>query len=263
MRFIITAGGTTELIDPVRKITNSATGRLGSLVAERLAARGGDRVETIHYVCERDAIVPELDRLHVVRVRGVHQTEQALAELLGKEPIDAVVHSMAVSDYTVSGVSRGHEIAQGLAGLARRWASEGVPEGPVRDAQIAELLAGSAHAPSEETKLSSGIDDLVLLMARTPKLINMVKRLQPKTLLVGFKLLNHVPEADLLAAARRLREANGCDFVLANDLTGITAEEHRALLLAGDDSVTRFTTKAQIADGIARAVIGRIEEGRR
>ena len=262
MRFIITAGGTTELIDPVRKITNSATGRLGSLIAERLAARGGDRVATIHYVCERDAVVPELDCLDLVRVRGVAQTQQALAKLLGSGRIDAVIHSMAVSDYTVSGVSSGHDIAAALAGLARRWAAEGVPDERARDRQLVQLVTGAARAPSEDTKLSSDIDNLVLLMARTPKLIGMVKRLQPNTVLVGFKLLNHVSEERLLAAARRLREANRCDFVLANDLTGISAERHRALLLDSDDDVTRFSTKPQIADGIARAVIERIEGNR-
>ncbi|MFO7160860.1 MAG: phosphopantothenoylcysteine decarboxylase, partial [[Clostridium] cellulosi] len=34
MNVLITAGGTTENIDPVRKIKNTATGRLGSLIAE-------------------------------------------------------------------------------------------------------------------------------------------------------------------------------------------------------------------------------------
>ena len=34
MNILITAGGTTETIDGVRSITNTGTGRLGSLIAD-------------------------------------------------------------------------------------------------------------------------------------------------------------------------------------------------------------------------------------
>ena len=35
-KFIVTAGGTSEKIDNVRKITNSSSGRLGMLIANHL-----------------------------------------------------------------------------------------------------------------------------------------------------------------------------------------------------------------------------------
>lgn len=263
MRFIVTAGGTTELIDPVRKITNSATGRLGSLVAQSLVAQGDGKIETIHYVCERGAVVPELDCLDLVRVGGVAQTKQALEELLGSGPVDAVIHSMAVSDYAVRGITSAAEISAGLSRLAASWASAGLPDERARCAEVAAQLAGASRPPSETTKLPSHIDDLVLLMARTPKLISMVKKLQPATILVGFKLLNQVPQAELLAVARRLQEDDGCDFVLANDLSTISDNQHQGLLIGPTGSVERFATKTQIADGIAAAVIGRIQEIRK
>ena len=34
MRVVITAGGTSEMIDSVRSITNKSSGKLGSLIAE-------------------------------------------------------------------------------------------------------------------------------------------------------------------------------------------------------------------------------------
>ncbi|MFT8395313.1 phosphopantothenoylcysteine decarboxylase [Propionibacterium sp.] len=294
MRFLITAGGTTELIDPVRRITNSATGQLGSLIAASLAAAGGQEVERIHYVCERGAVVPELDCLDLVTVRGVNQTAEAMRRLLSSEPIDAVIHSMAVSDYTVSGVTTRHEISGRLAQLAGRWAASGVPDEAQRDMELNAVLNGSAQAPSEEVKLSSGLTDLVLLMAQTPKLISLVKTLQPSTVLVGFKLLNGVSEAELLRAAGRVQQQNSCDFVLANDMTAITATQHKALLLdygrapegmladgqaaeslpgtvwkpsaspgsgaqATAEIIGRYETKQQIADGIAQAVLTRMK----
>ncbi|SER99813.1 phosphopantothenate-cysteine ligase [Propionibacterium cyclohexanicum] len=260
MRFVITAGGTTEPIDPVRKITNSASGQLGSLVAQRLVARAGEKIEAIHYVCERGSVVPKLDCVDLVEVRGVAQAEEALRDLLSRRPVDGVIHSMAVSDYAVSGVTSVHEIGVALSRLVDRWSSQGMPDESGRDEALVSVLAGASRPPSENEKMSSGIDDLVLLMRRTPKLIGMIKKLQPRTVLVGFKLLNRVSEEELLHVAASLKQANDCDFVLANDLATIGEGRHRGFLVGPDAGVARFETKAQIADGIAAAVIDRIEE---
>lgn len=40
MRILITAGGTSENIDSVRKITNSSSGRLGAVIAEQMLQNG-------------------------------------------------------------------------------------------------------------------------------------------------------------------------------------------------------------------------------
>ena len=50
MNIIVTAGGTSEPIDNVRRIANTGTGRLGSLVADELAE--ADWTGHIFYVCK-------------------------------------------------------------------------------------------------------------------------------------------------------------------------------------------------------------------
>ena len=37
LNIVITSGGTSEYIDAVRKITNSGTGKLGSIIAEQIS----------------------------------------------------------------------------------------------------------------------------------------------------------------------------------------------------------------------------------
>ena len=47
---IVTAGGTRERIDEVRSITNGATGRLGSLIADELSKRLSAQEHTLYYL---------------------------------------------------------------------------------------------------------------------------------------------------------------------------------------------------------------------
>lgn len=50
-KVIITAGGTSERIDNVRKITNSSTGKLGCTIANEILSTLED-VE-IYYICSK------------------------------------------------------------------------------------------------------------------------------------------------------------------------------------------------------------------
>ena len=64
MNIIVTAGGTSEPIDNVRRIANTGTGRLGSLVADELAE--ADWTGHIFYVCAKDSIRPVSKRVTCV-----------------------------------------------------------------------------------------------------------------------------------------------------------------------------------------------------
>ncbi len=90
---------------------------------------------------------------------------------------------------------------------------------------------------------------------KTPKLIGLIKKWDPSVLLVGFKLLRNVSEQELTKVACSLADQNGCDLVLANDLSRITAEGHFGLLICGGAVVGRYATKREIAAGIAGKVL--------
>lgn len=260
MKIIITAGGTTEKIDPVRKIANTATGRLGSLTAEEFVRQAGDRAEKIYYVCEPGAAVPELECLERVTVHGAQGAGEALSKLLRTEKIDAAVHSMAVSDYTAAGLTTAENLAGYLAGRlfplsGHSFADEGALAG-----FLAGCIRENDRLLDRDAKVGSNYPDLILNMKQTPKLIGLFKALQPSAVLVGFKLLSGVETPLLLEAGREVLEKNSCDFVLANDLSEIGGGRHAGYLISSDRSCVRLETKAEIAREIVRSVLLRIEE---
>ena len=215
MKIIITSGGTSERIDDVRMITNRSTGKLGSLIAD--AFRGAAPDAEIIYVCSETAILPEM-LCGIIKIESAGELRRTLEKLLAAEKIDAVIHAMAVSDYSVKAVT---------------------------------LLGGSNLS---EKKISSDHDNLAILLEKTPKVIGLIKQLQPETILVGFKLLSGADEQTLLQAGQDLMIRNNCDFVLANDLSGINADRHKAILIKPGANV-RLNSKQEIAEAIVVNVL--------
>lgn len=230
---IITAGGTSERIDDVRVISNFSSGRLGLAMARAFLEAGAMKIEKIYYLCDRNTNAPTDDRVEVIRVMGVQGLLEALEQLLTTKKIDAVIHAMAVSDYTVKEVTT-------LSAIRSGKDSGGDCGKP------------SAGEISAEGKISSEIDDLVVVLKRTPKVIGEIKKLQEDTLLVGFKLLTGVKQEVLIETGYKLLQKNRCSMVLANDLTEITGDKHVGYLISPDGAYEKLTTKKQIAEAIVR-----------
>ncbi len=254
MNILITSGGTSEKIDEVRKISNMATGRLGSLIADTLLNIEGIAVT---YLCSEDALTPQNSRAEVLRIDNVQNLKIALEKLLQEQVFDAIIHAMAISDYTVKYSAASEELEQFLANSLMENNT---------DISIQEHLLSRLHqALSEYTghqssaKISSDIARLFLCLEKTPKIIRMFKQLQPKAVLVGFKLLAGAKVSDLLQAARKLMNENKCDFVLANDKRNIDADHHAGILLGTDQTIQYLYTKQEIANAISRSVIQTIE----
>jgi phosphopantothenate-cysteine ligase len=247
MRILITAGGTQEPIDSVRSITNHATGRLGAMIADHFAKI--PEVSKIFYVCGRQSLVPETEKAQVIRIKGTVELEQMIRTLSDTEHPDVIIHSMAVSDYRVRQVTT----VTSMAEAAMR------AEGQALD-QLSEAIAG-ADAVGSDGKIRSSVEDLVILLEKTPKIISLLRDLAPQAVIVGFKLLDGVSEAELLGTAEKLMEANDCDFVLANDLETVTSPCHCGYLLDQKGSVMRCDGKSQIAGGIVEAVLRKVAAG--
>jgi phosphopantothenate-cysteine ligase len=241
MNVIITAGGTSELIDPVRTITNTATGRLGSLVAEQFAQSAA--VGDIFYICSKTAFKPDYAKARIIPVTDTAELEAQVREVLKNNRIDAAIHSMAVSDYSVGAVTTSRLLAESLRGKL----------GLDTESLSAAIL--NADRLDNTEKLSSYERDLIVMMRPTPKIIALFKELSPQTRLVGFKLLDGVPHTELQDAAYELMRKNGCTFVLANDAREIEGDRHVGYLIDRDRRERRFETKQEIAAGIAKAIL--------
>jgi phosphopantothenate-cysteine ligase len=252
VEILISAGGTSERIDNVRSITNGSTGLLGRHIAEAFAATG--RVGRIWYVCGRAAAAPAAEIAEIVRIGDVSELIAAVRDICGRRDIGAAVHAMAVSDYAVSYVSSAAAIAESVE---RRLALAG-PEGREAAGGLRRLIeegVADAAAFGRDGKIPSDVDDLAVFLRRAPKVLPMLRGMAPGAVIVGFKLLDGAAREALMDAARRLLRDSGCDFVLANDLAEISGERHPGYLLGGDGSCLPFGSKAEIAEGIARAVM--------
>mgnify|MGYP001018304169 CR=1 FL=1 len=260
MNVIITAGGTTEKIDAVRKITNTATGKLGSLTAEEFVKQGGDRIEKIFYICEKGTIMPQSAHVEVITVEGAGSVKDVLSNLLTANKIDAVVHSMAVSDYTVDSLTT----VENLAGFLSQKLFSLIGNEFHTDQSLAEFIATCIRENNRlldnNKKVSSNVQNLILCMRQTPKLIGMIKELQPSAILVGFKLLNNVNKQYLLDVGYELLQKNVCDFVLANDSREINTDHHIAYLISPDKSYIPFQTKEEIAHGIVQKILNLVDK---
>jgi phosphopantothenoylcysteine synthetase/decarboxylase len=99
MRFLITAGGTREYIDPVRFISNASSGRMGFALA-RAALAAGHRVTLI--AAPTPLRPPPGARL--ISVTTAQEMFQAIKRQFPKS--DCLVMAAAVADYTVARPSR-------------------------------------------------------------------------------------------------------------------------------------------------------------
>lgn len=249
MKILVTAGGTSEPIDQVRVVTNMATGRLGSLVADAFAGLCGAGVT---YLCAEDACRPTVEVERVVPIRGVLDLERSMEGLLRETPFDAVIHTMAVSDYLPRRVCGGEELAGKVADALM---GGGLPRNREELTQkILDAVLQCGVEAGGAGKLSSRMEYMVLLMEQAPKVIRLVKRLRPAAVLVGFKLLAGVEEESLLQVASALMEKNECDYVLANNLDHIGEGGHQGLMLGPGGVLCRLSTKEEIARAIVKEV---------
>jgi phosphopantothenoylcysteine decarboxylase/phosphopantothenate--cysteine ligase len=99
MRFLITAGGTREYIDPVRFISNASSGKMGYALA-RAALKAGHAVTLI---TAPTALQPPIGA-EVVRVESAAQMFAAVRECFAR--CDCLIMAAAVADYTPSRPSR-------------------------------------------------------------------------------------------------------------------------------------------------------------
>ena len=217
MNILITSGGTSEKIDRVRSITNHSTGRLGKIIAETFLDKGDQVTLVTTPKAVRPAAHPNLT---IVQIENVAELLETLEPLVHTH--DVLIHAMAVSDYTPVYMT-------GLEAVAA-------------SSDMTEFL----NKTNSESKISSQDDSQVLFLKKTPKIISLVKKWNPDIRLIGFKLLVNVTKEELLKTARASLIKNQAEIIVANDLTKISNQEHRAYLI-GKDTVIQAQSKEEIA----------------
>jgi phosphopantothenoylcysteine decarboxylase/phosphopantothenate--cysteine ligase len=99
LRFLITAGGTREHIDPVRFISNASSGRTGFAIA-RAALNAGHKVTLV----TGPTIQRPPNEVRIVKVETAAEMFQAVKKHFNK--CDCLIMAAAVADYTVAKPSK-------------------------------------------------------------------------------------------------------------------------------------------------------------
>lgn len=96
-KVLITSGSTVESIDPIRILTNRASGKTGNEIALEAYRRGAD-VTLIHH---NNLGFPKINEIYVES--AAHMTITVMNEL--KKDFDIFISSAAIADYTVESVN--------------------------------------------------------------------------------------------------------------------------------------------------------------
>lgn len=170
----------------MRYITNKSTGRLGVILAREALSRGA----RVTFIYGKGSLVPEADELG-----------PDLSSRLKLVEIETVPELLEVM--------------------------RGELEGEQYDA-VLHSMAVLDYVPERcvEEKTRSGQDEWWIKLVRTPKVIKVIKELQPRTVLVGFKLEVNRSKEELIQIAHQSLLANRANLVLANDLQQIEQGRH-------------------------------------
>jgi phosphopantothenate---cysteine ligase (CTP) len=181
MNCIVTAGPTFEPLDDVRRFTNFSTGRLGTELANFLAARGHNVTLLV------GTMATHAGERRTRQVKFFTTTADLRAKLksLSGKKVDAIFHAAAVSDFAF-----GKMFTRGAAGKLKPF------------------------TPSK--KISTRGGSLFVELVPTPKIIAELRGWFPKTKIVGWKFEADGKRADALRAAKRQIGDCATDFCVAN-----------------------------------------------
>lgn len=184
IRILVTAGGTQEPIDAVRVISNLSSGRTGIQIAENLQ-NAGFQVTLVRSKNSQGTASTLKEKVFT----DYQSLQQILESELSNEHFDAVIHSAAVSDYSVQHV------------------------GEYSNQQV-------------KNKMSSDKDQVTLVLKKNPKLIDSFKHytLNKNMICFGFKLTVRANEDERKAAVKKLFDHSDVDYVVHNDLSEIDVE---------------------------------------
>lgn len=180
MKCIVTAGPTYEELDEVRRLTNFSSGRLGTMLANFLTAKGHEVILLLgHYSTWRG----EQKASHLQEFTTTADLQKRLQHLASDE-IGAVFHAAAVSDFTFGTIWNRSE-----------------------KGDLSEIRSA---------KISTRSGTLLAELTPTPKLIQSLRHWYPKACLVGWKYEVEGTRAEVLAKAERQILENHTNACVAN-----------------------------------------------
>lgn len=187
-RLLITFGGTREIIDGVRFITNLSGGRTGAQLTDSLADAGYEVTALAAHGAQKPSKAATL-----VEFSSHDDLLKKMKNQLETAHFDGVIHLAAVSDFSVDKI----------------------------------ITAHSELTPSPEVKISSE-ESIVLKLKPNVKIVNSLKNysLNSQIKVIAFKLTNTLNSIERSDAINKLLNSTGVDYVVHNDLNEMNSGLH-------------------------------------
>jgi len=231
---LITAGGTVEPIDGVRGITNFSSGKFGAILADTLHDCQVFLIKGSKSAMPTNAA----GNIAIIETRDTQSVQDAIESVMNQHKVDYFVHAMAISDYTVDKVVSIDAII------------DAIDDGAVYSkADIVDLLK-NPPAIANRNKVSSTIVQPLIYLKQTPKIIASIKQNWPDVNLIGFKLLNNVSKDELIGVAQASLAKTKSQYIVANDLSGISKTSHKAYIVNSQGIICETDTKECLAQAL-------------
>ena len=122
---------------------------------------------------------------------------------------------------------------------------------------IIHAAAVSDYVPEKQHKgkIKSNLSSLSLRLRPAAKLINFIKRWQPKGFLIGFKLEENLNKSVIAKATQSLFKQAKCDLVVANSLKGSTYKGFMVIELPSANK--NFKSPASVGNEGGRFKVGK------
>ncbi len=208
---LITSGSTRGYLDAVRYITNTSTGKLGREIALEAMRHGA----FVTYVYGKDSVFPVIENQSGIKTH--------LLNLIEIETNNDLIRTLQVKLK-----NKKYDV-------------------------IIHAMAVVDYVPNrtKSNKTPSEKEEWEIKLVKTPKVINIIRKIWPETYLVGFKLEVNKRKDELIKIARSFMKKRKADLIVANDYKTISNNRHIAYLISNDGNTTgQFKNKKEIAKGI-------------
>ena len=212
---LLTSGGTRVPIDRVRHIGNMSRGNFPQKIARAILEKSGDDLERLTFFKAAESYTPFSKRIDWAEVDD-DKGDQELIQLLELRRM-CRKHKYHYTQLT-------YKTYQDYESHFQRsyWPFDVV----ILAAAVSDYLVKNYV----DGKIRSA-EALCIELEPAPKIISMIKEKWPNAILIGFKLMVDSTDQQLMEAAHESCEKNGCQFVVANDLRDIVANNHRLLIV--------------------------------
>ena len=214
MKILITSGGTKIPIDRVRSITNMSKGTFGSRIADAFYTK-----------LFNDQVISR-DFNHKITFFMSKGSKRPMRQSIDNEYFDSGVDIMKYVEYST--------FDEYKAGIEKLLSEEKfdiiVVAAAVSDYGVAYYYDG---------KYRSREDDMCIKLVKLPKILPIMRKLAPNSVICGFKLLVDSTEDELVEAMRKQIIESDVDLVIGNDLRDIKSDNHSLLVISKHDSNVR------------------------